>query len=319
MLFDENIPLVKTQEEFQSLQHKFPNLDLYYLASACKKDRRERFECMYEVFQNADLSDKKFLRDIKSGSKGMFHQLSWEMFVAYTLIENGYRVERFRKDGKGVDFLVLNKSNKPLFYVECTACNPKNNESISFPSNSYIAQRISNSVSSKIDQYNKSSEYMGFINDLPYIIAINVGTPDINTIDLDIHLVEEIDPYVVLESLYGAKIKDGKSTIYRREKNKYLFVPIKQEPENFPTGYFLSGQNLQVSGVWFSTESVLNQNLEILGDKSLLVFNSFAKNSIGDDEVQFMTRLRFDSDCMPKELKFDERDIYASFENLRVS
>lgn len=315
MLFDSSIPILTSTEELYALHKKFPELDLYYLASACKKDRRDRFEAMYEVFEKAGLSDKKFLRDIKSGSKGVFHQHSWEMFVAYALIENGYKVDKFRKDGKGVDFLVSDNNKNPLFYIECTACNPKKNEKVSFPSNAYLAQRISNSFTPKIDQYNRSSQYRGFVGDLPYLIAINIGTPDIATIDLENNRIENIDIYVVLESLYNVKIKEGRFRTYSYEKNKSLVVPIKQEVENFPSGFFMSGQNMQVSGVWFSTESVLNQNLEILGDKGLLVFNSFAKNPIGFDELKFMPRLRLDTTSMPVELKFDERDIYAPFEN----
>lgn len=314
MLFDSSIPILNSSEELYALHKEFPKLDLYYLASACKKDRRERFERIYEVFNKANLSDDKFLRDIKSGSEGMFHQLSWEMFVAYSLIENRYKVDRFRKDGKGVDFLVSNDSGKPLFYVECTACNPKDNEPILCPNNSYIAQRISTRMTDKIKQYNKSCSYSAFINDLPYLIAINVGNPDIDIFDFANHRFEEIDPYVVLESLYSAQIKKGPYIAYGVEKNNHLFVPIKQEVETYPTGFFMSAQNLQVSGVWFSTESVLNQNLEILGDKNLLVFNSYAKNPIGYDEVQFMSRLRMDTSSMPNELKFDIRDISASFD-----
>lgn len=303
-LFDLSIPSISSQVEFEKLKKQYPSVDLYYLATACQPGRKEVFTTMYEVFEKAGLSSKEFLKEIKSGKSGKFHQLSWEMFVAYSLIKNGYTVKRFTMKSGGLDFVVF-LNEIPQFYVECTASAPGKAVSVQGASNSYITQRLANSISSKIDHYSRSKVLPNFNLELPYIIAVNVGDPNIERLSFS-----REDNYIVLEALYKVKTLERPNIYFRLEKGRTIF-PLQGYDQEYFTGFFLSDSCKEVSAVWFSPESVLNQNREILGDANILVFNTFAKNELDTEDLTFLNKIKFECRNSDNELLFFDIDIEA--------
>lgn len=272
-LFEDRFLLLKTNKELEDIKLKNPELDEYYLASACSKERRELFEKLWKNFEW--LADKNFLKEVQTN----FQERSWEMYIGNVLLEKGLKVNSKKE---GPDFFINND-----FYLECvspTKGDPNKPDSVPEP---YVANSSENIrvLSVPIDQiilricsvihekgvvkYNKWKNKKWFNFKSPLIIAINtggLGYPD------DYKM-----PYV-LKTLFGFQWllldKDfndkGYSTRinFKKNNNKDIFVD-----------FFTNDNYSQISGILFSNQQVLNHP-KILGDDCYFINNPFAENQV---------------------------------------
>ena len=83
--FSIDLPLVYTDEELEKVKNMYPNCDTYFIASGCIKERREKFNNLWNQFKTLldEYKGKLFLSKIKQ--KGQFHENTWEMYVGCLL------------------------------------------------------------------------------------------------------------------------------------------------------------------------------------------------------------------------------------------
>ena len=77
--------MVYTDEELEKVKNMYPNCDTYFIASGCIKERREKFNNLWNQFKTLldEYKSKLFLSKIKQ--KGQFHENTWEMYVGCLL------------------------------------------------------------------------------------------------------------------------------------------------------------------------------------------------------------------------------------------
>lgn len=70
-IFTDDFPEISTNNELQKIKKEYPKYDSYYIASGCKKERKEKFDSLWQIYQ--PLADKHFLSDCKKtfSSKNM--------------------------------------------------------------------------------------------------------------------------------------------------------------------------------------------------------------------------------------------------------
>lgn len=113
--FSDAFLVENTDDELQKLIDQNQDHDPYYIASGCIKERRDKFDGLWENFKL--LKDNNFLGQYKL--KGHFHQKTWEMYFGNVLSEYGFS---FKCLNDGPDFVVdYANSNNQNFYVECVA------------------------------------------------------------------------------------------------------------------------------------------------------------------------------------------------------
>ena len=263
-IFTDNFPEISTNNELQKIKKEYPEYDSYYIASGCKKERKEKFDSLWQIYQ--PLADKHFLSDCKKH----FHQRTWEMYLGVALIKNGLDIS---SSEKGPDF-VVDKGKESEIFIEATACargdtkdavpreyfakKLKEIRALDVPYDKMLI-RLTNSLDSK---YKK---YKNFIKkkEKPYIIAINrAGLGYLDDIPL------------ILKCLFGLGFQsfqmiDGKLFNAGWTMKKIVF---KENGVEVPISFFEEGEHNIVSGVIYSKKSVLNCPKEI-GSDCILVHN----------------------------------------------
>lgn len=75
-LFTDNFPLITTETELQTLIKKYSNYDSYYVTSGSIKERKNKFDSLYQKYYQ--YADSNFLKEIKKkvSSKNMGN-VSW--------------------------------------------------------------------------------------------------------------------------------------------------------------------------------------------------------------------------------------------------
>ena len=106
-LFTVELPFVSTNKELEKIKVMYPKYDSYFIASGCVKERKEKFEKLWQNFK--PYADNHFLTEIKTN----FHQRSWEMYVGNVLLEKKLSIE---SKNEGPDFIVNDN-----IYIECVA------------------------------------------------------------------------------------------------------------------------------------------------------------------------------------------------------
>jgi hypothetical protein len=287
-LFPDDIPILNSQKKFEEFIKLDPR-DLYFLESGCVGHIREMFEKLFNEYCNLGLHSKHFLKEIRSGENGKFHQRTWEMFIAIMLNKEGFQVHQFSKSGKGIDYIV-SVNNIPSLYVECNAPRPSEDHTNRTPQEE-LAQRICQSITGKVSQYESSKAINGFDKSLPYIIALNLGDPDSkhNNYSTTKNFSPR-DENIYLEVLFDALVKDAAGMTTYWVEDKLLHIPVRNLLFKFApkSGFFRNKEYSIVSGIWFSRENVLNQSP--LGDSNILILNPFAKNPLDKNLLKNLRR-----------------------------
>ena len=267
-IFTDDFPEISTNKELQKIIQEYPKYDPYYIASGCKKERKEIFDSLWQIYQ--PLADKHFLSDCKKH----FHQRTWEMYLGVVLIKNDLNIS---SSEKGPDF-VVDKGRENEIFVEATACT-RGDTKDAVPEE-YFAEkveeirvqdvpydkmliRLANSLDSKY------SKYKNFIKkkDKPYIIAINrAGLGYLDDIPL------------ILKCLFGLGFQsfqmiNGKFFNAGWEMKKIVF---KESGVKVPISFFEEEEHGIISAVIYSEKSVLDCPKEI-GSDCILVHNPKAK------------------------------------------
>jgi len=282
-IFTDDFPEISTNNELQKIIKEYPEYDVYYIASGCKKGRKEIFDSLWQIYQ--PLADKHFLSDCKKH----FHQRTWEMYLGVVLIKSGLDIS---SSGNGPDF-IINKSRENEIFIEATACErgdtkdavpaeyfaekPEEIEVMNVPYDKMLI-RLTNSLDSK---YKK---YKDFIKEKekPYIIAINRSA---------LGYLDDIP--LILKCLFGFrfqlfKVVDNKlfNAGWTKKKNVY-----RENGRKVPILFFEEEEHNIVSAVIYSEKSVLNCPTEI-GSDCILVHNPKAKLPIDPKIFSFLKQYK---------------------------
>lgn len=267
-IFTDDFPEISTNNELQKIKKEYPKYDLYYIASGCKKERKEKFDSLWQIYQ--PLADKHFLSDCKKH----FPQRTWEMYLGVVLIKNGLDVS---SSEKGPDFIV-DKGKENEIFIEATTCargdtkdavpaeyfaeKPEEIRVLDVPYDKMLI-RLTNSLDSKYKKYNI------FIKKKkkPYIIAINRSI---------LGYLDDIP--LILKCLFGLGFQsfqmiDGKFFNAGWTIKKRVF---KENGSEVPISFFEEEEHNIISAVIYSEKSVLNCPKEI-GSDCILVHNPKAK------------------------------------------
>jgi len=267
-IFTDDFPEISTNKELQKIIQEFPEYDPYYIASSCKRERKELFDGLWQIYQS--LADKHFLSDCKKH----FHQRMWEMYLGVSLIKNGLDISSSKS---GPDFIV-NKGRENEIFIEATACTrgttkdavpeeyfAETPEEIRVQDVPYdkILIRITNSLDYKYKKYKDFIEE----EEKPYIIAISRSA---------LGYLDDIP--LIFKCLFGLgfqsyKMINGKFFNAGRKRKKQL---IKESGAKIPISFFEEEEHSIVSAVIYSDRSVLNYPKEI-GSDCILVHNPMAK------------------------------------------
>jgi len=108
-IFTYDFPEISTNKELQKIIQEFPEYDPYYIASSCKKERKELFDGLWQIYQ--PLADKHFLSDCKKH----FHQRVWEMYLGVSLIKNGLDISSSKREktrGRFICHILINDEDR---------------------------------------------------------------------------------------------------------------------------------------------------------------------------------------------------------------
>ncbi len=276
-IFAVELPIIETNEELEKVKQVYSKYDSYFIASGCCKERREKFDKLWEKYK--PYADRHFLNQIRTN----FHQRSWEMYVGNVLLEKKLTI---RSQNEGPDFLIDN-----IAYIECVAPtkgDPAKPDSVpemfvattpeeicaqDVPVDKMIL-RITGSIKNKaLDQYENWKSKKWFDSKMPFVIAVNTG---------DLSYAEDPSMPNVLKALFGFHhqlIETYATNFSRRDKID------KANNESVPVNYFLNEDFSFVSGVLFSDKSVLNHPKNI-GEDCIFVNNPFAENPVDESFVK---------------------------------
>lgn len=267
-LFTVELPFINTDEELEKVKILYSKYDPYFIASGCIKERREKFEKLWENFK--PYADKHFEAQIKTN----FHQRSWEMYVGNVLLGKKLSI---KSQNEGPDFIVNDN-----IYIECIAPTKGDPNKPDLVPEMFVAKtpeeirvqdvpadqmilRITQAVKDKaLDQYEKWKNKKWFQKNASFIIAVNTG-------DLQ-HPQDYLGIPLVIKALFGLQFlqisqKGDKSFSWREEIKKGDGVPVN---------YFANEKYKFVSGVFFSDRTVLNHP-ENIGDDCIFINNPFSE------------------------------------------
>ena len=284
-IFNVNLPLVANNEKLNQVKALFPDYDLYYIASGCIKERKEKFDRMWKVFM--PLADKHFLSDIRKH----FHQRTWEMYLGNVLIKNWLDVS---SADEGPDF-IINRGKENEIFIEAVACGrgttedtvpemfvagkPDEIRAQNVPHDKMLL-RIANSLDAKYKKYKDFVES----KKKPYIIAVNTANLQYSNIDAPL----------ILKVLFGLGYLSlnvplgGGSSTTSWTRREYI---QKKDGEKISMMFFEKEKHNIVSAVIYSTENVLNHP-KVIGLDCVMVHNPNAKFPITLNTFSFLQQYK---------------------------
>ncbi len=273
---------MKSNTELEAVKIKYPNYDDYYVASGSIKERRERFDEMYQIY--APYADRHFLSDLKK----QFHQRTWEMYIGYVLVKNSVI---FTSTDKGPDFLIETPGGK--IWIEAVACGPGEGPdrvpAMVYGGVSNVPQEemIIRIVSSLDSKYKKFKKYLadGIVSpEDKLIIAVNAGGFS-HIVDGDMPLILKAIFAIGHKTLSWPINSDhsvpGKSGVSTRN-----FIE-KRNGSKVPTTFFLEEDHKIISAIMYCSKNILNHENPPGIDISV-VRNYIATNSLPETEFPFM-------------------------------
>lgn len=272
-LFTDNFPFIATDLELQALIDQYPHYDSYYIASGSIRKRKDKFDALYYKYHL--YADRHFLTEVKK----KFHQRTWEMYLACTLLDRGVV---FSSEDQGPDILIEDKDKR--IWIECIACE-KGAGVDRVPDLHYgVAQnvpgdemliRIASALKEKHEKYKKYLED-GTVSDTDqFVIALSRG--DLGHVDVIVPLVLRA-VFAIGHPTWSISINGGHS------KSGWSTIPFieKQNGSKVPMTFFLEKEHAGISAIIYCKETVLNHP-EVLGDDIIVVRNKLAKNPLSDD------------------------------------
>lgn len=287
-LFTIELPSVNTDEELEKIKSTCPDYDTYFIASGCIKERRKKFDNLWNQFKLLldEHKSRIFLSKIKQ--KGQFHENTWEMYVGCVLKKYFSDVSTSPKD-EGIDF-ILNKDKTDEIFIEAVAC--KKGDSADAVPKMIVAEkleditvqdvphdemllRLSSSITYKADKY---KDFIKAQNK-SYIIAINKGA------------LEYPDPQIplVLKCLFGLGYEHFKKIneqLVYNGWNRREFIE-KSNGEKIPMTFFEKDENDFVSAIIYSPDNILNAPQNI-GSDCVLIHNPKARFPIDIKTFSFL-------------------------------
>lgn len=278
-IFTVKLPLVETNEELERVKRMFPKYDSYFIESGCYKERREKFDKLWEKYKT--FADSHFLTQIKTN----FHQRSWEMYIGNVLLEKKITIQ---SQNEGPDFIINN-----IAYIECVAptkgeptkpdstpkmfvaTKPEEIRIQDVPTDKMIL-RITGAIKDKaLRQYKNWKSKKWFDSDTPFVIAVNTG---------DLAHAEDPSMPNMLKAMFGFQflqinIKTGATNFSYRDKID------KSNNEPVPVNYFINEDFDFVSGVLFSDRPILDHP-ENIGEDCFFVNNPFADNPVDESFIK---------------------------------
>jgi len=295
-LFDKDLLIIENSEELQKVKDDHPNFDGYYVASACIKERHNKFNKLWQCFK--PFADRHFLSQIKID----FHERSWEMYIGCLLKKIFPNIS---SGNSGPDF-VINQGEDDEIYIEAVACRhgdsadkvpeliPATNIddiSINDVPEDAMLLRLASSISYK------AKKYKDFIQtkNKPYIIAVNKGA------------LRHPDPEIplILKCLFGFTCQCFKKIngelVYSGWQARDFIT--KNNGEQISMKFFEDKNNDFVSGIIYSPIDILNAPDEI-GNDCVLIHNPNAKNPIGLDKFSILQQrvAKYSNDGLKVEL-----------------
>lgn len=283
-LFTDNFPLITTETELQTLIKKYSNYDSYYVASGSIKERKNKFDSLYQKYYQ--YADSNFLKEIKK----KFHQRTWEMYLGCVLLEKGIT---FSSKDIGPDILIEYEGKK--IWIECVACEKGKGEDRvpetitgivqNVPSDEMLI-RIASVLKEKYEKYKKYIED-GIVKDSDqFVIAVSRGALDHvdASIPLILRAVFAVGYQTISRPINGGPLKYGWSTI--------PFI-LKKNGSKVPMTFFLEKEHEGISAVMYTKNTVLNHS-EILGEDIVLVYNELAKNPLQKGVLDFLKNYKCD-------------------------
>ena len=229
-------------------------------------------------------ADSKF----KNGFKEDFHARFWEMYLTSVLIDGGFELKP-RKDEEP-DILISNNGLK--IWIEAVTSNnskcklrtEKSQEndmgitiSDGMKQTSYLIERYTNSISTKLLQYENHVKNKKVEADAPYIIALNGG-----------RLHRARIPYISVPNIIKAVYPVGGFYLSINTRTKkiegeghHYQCAIKKSSNDalIPTDMFMDKKYAGISGILFSNRDCLNIP-EQYGSEFIFVHNLNARNPI---------------------------------------
>lgn len=273
-IFKIELPLISTSNELDVVMKLYPKYDPYFITSGCIKDRKEKFDKLWQKFQ--PYADTHFLSQVKIN----FHQRTWEMYVGNVLLEKNLSIA---SNNEGPDFVVNDN-----IYVECIAStkgeagkpdsvppmyvakNPAETIVQDVPVDKMIL-RITQALKDKaIDQYENWKSKQWFDAQKSFIVAINTGDLEYPQDYLGIPLV--------IKALFGLQYLQ----ISQNGDQSFSWRNMINKGNGVPVTYFAGEDFKFVSGVIFSDKTILNHP-EIIGDDCIFIDNPHATNPISED------------------------------------
>jgi len=279
-LFTIELPLVNTDEELKKIKNTYPDCDPYFIASGCIKERREKFDNLWNQFKS--LADKHFLSQVKKE----FHERTWEMYVG--CVFKKYFSDVLSEDN-GPDF-ILNKGKIDEIFIEAVAC--KKGDSADAVPDMVVAEKPEDITVQDVPHdemllrlssslFYKAKKYKDFINtkNKPYIIAVNKGA------------LEHLDPQIplVLKCLFGLGYEHFKKINEQLVYNGWTrreFIE-KSNGEKISMIFFEKDENDFVSAVIYSPGNILNSP-DNIGNDCILIHNPKAKFPIDVKTFYFL-------------------------------
>lgn len=265
---------------------KLPNGKLRFIRDTPgNKRERDVLEGLWARYE--PYADSNFKTAIASDFQSRF----WEMYLAVTLLDLGFRLRPRRELGqKGPDICI--SSAKTNIWIEAIACGASPSDSAElengFDENGFesIDESVILRYTSAIDEkFKKYGEYLnkGIVsNSEPFLIAVNgsrvpFSLPDNNPPDMIPNIIKAVMPFgdyvIVVDRDSNQIVKDGYS--YRSEI-------IKLSGNTVPTNIFLSQKYLGISGILFSNIDISDLP-EKYGEDLLFFRNPTAVNPLPTD------------------------------------
>lgn len=272
-IFTVELPVVESNSELAKVKAVYSKYDPYFIASGCFAERREMFDKLWKNYK--PYADRHFLDEIRTN----FHQRSWEMYVGNVLLEK--QLPLYSKN-EGPDFVI-----RGIAYVECVAPTkgdptkldsvPKmlvaesiEDMSVQEVPDDKMIMRITQVIKDKaLNQFENWKNKNWFDPNMPFVIAVNTG---------DLDYVEESSMPNVLKALFGF---DELQVNLRNRNTSYStrHSVIKENGKFIPVDYFIREDFSFISGVIFSSKSVLNHP-ESIGEDCFFVNNPYASNKL---------------------------------------
>lgn len=263
--------------------HKLPDGKLKFIRDTpSKKRERDILEKLWARFE--PYADSNFKTAIASDFQSHF----WEMYLAVTLLDLGFRLRPRHELGKeGPDICIATAETNIWIEAIASGTSPTDNgeSENGFDENGFesidesVILRYTSAISEKFRKYR---DYLGMgilSNSEPYLIAVNgsrvpFSLPDNNPPDMIPNIIKAVVPFgnytITLDRETKQIVKDGYA--YRKEI-------VKLSGNKVPTNIFLSQEHAGISAILFSNIGISDLP-EKYGDDLLFFHNQIANNPL---------------------------------------